>query len=279
MASIDLIPYVRGGRIFTLNGLKAVENGGTPCQVKLGGRRSIVTALDAEHATLHYWGVKDGQAVWLRDIPVPTTTNEQGCLVFDACTFLKEQGAAPFLCSDGDYRQLRGKPPRPRLKAFSHGGVIHEIDWGAFSSVCRACFAPGALTLCGQNVRSISWNPSWHGDPDFEPLAPLLYAALNTPHDLTADQFLQALPTIDESLCSALTIETNLAMLSLEFGPEIVLTARIGYDFPINHAVSDLSIAHSLLLQAAGAGSRQDLESICAKAMMLGLLHTRSEEV
>lgn len=278
MHSIDLIPFVRGGRIFILNGLKAAEDGGTPCQVKLGGRRSIVTALDANHATLHYWGVKGGQAVWLRDIPVPAATNEQGALVFDACAFLKKQGATAFLCSDGDYRQLRNKPPRPKVNTFSHGAVSHEISWGYLSSVCRACFAPGALTLCGQTVRSISWNPSWHGDPDFEPLAPLLHTALSTPHNLTAGQFLQALPTLDESLCSALTIETNVAACSLEFGPELVLTARIGYDFLIDHTVSGLSDAQSLLMQAVGAANRQKLESICAKAMMLGLLHIKREE-
>lgn len=212
MDRISITPFLMSkAKIFDLHGH---TNGprGVPCRVKVGSRRVLDTRVDPDRFTMDFWCAGKEQVTYLRNQPIPQERDQDGVLFFDAEAFLRKYlGGDYCLCTNDNFRRKKEHLGSDTFLTTEYGAASSLISWTDFPMVYSYLyFAPGALTLCGQNVRSISWetfneNHAASGDA----IRPLVEKLLSGPHDLTRGSFLKPLRRIPDLTFNYLWIRTD----------------------------------------------------------------------
>ena len=212
MERISLTPFLMSkAKIFDLHGH---TNGprGVPCRVKVGPRRILDTRVDPDRFTLDFWCAGKEQVTYLRGQPIPQERDQDGVLFFDAEAFLQKYlGGDYCLCNNDNFRRKKEHLGSDTFLTTEYGAASSLISWTDFPMVYSYLyFAPGALTLCGRNVRSISWetfNENYAASGDA--VRSLVEKLLSGPHDLTLGSFLKPLRRVRDLTFNYLWIQTD----------------------------------------------------------------------
>lgn len=143
---------------FDLNGITYSPQG-VPFRIKVGGKRVLNVRANPNHLSMDFWGVHNHQPAYFYNHAVPAEYDSEGVLTFDAGKFIANHCGGGCLCSNDRYSKMKERPIQ--------SDTIMTTPYGAACSCCSGAdfplpyvsiyFAPGALTICGQPIRSISW--------------------------------------------------------------------------------------------------------------------------
>lgn len=130
-----------------------------PFRIKIGGKRVLNIRANPNNLAMDFWGVHNDQPMYLYNHAVPVEYDTEGVLTFDASKFLDDYGKGGCLCTNETYRKMKERPIQSNTIMTTPYGAARTHYSGADLPLpyVDVFFAPGTLTICGQPIRSISW--------------------------------------------------------------------------------------------------------------------------
>ena len=234
MERISLTPFLMGhAKIFDLHGHTKGPKG-VPCRIKVGPQRVLNTTVDLDRFTLDLWCAGKEQVTYLVNQPIPRTYDQDGILYFDAEAFLeKYQDNGCCLCTITEFQRKRERLGSDTFLTTEYGAARSLISWTDYPlAYSYLYFAPGALTLCGRNVRSISWETFYErcAAPGTD-IRPLVEKLLSSPHDLTLGNFLKPLRRVKDLSFNYLWIQTDQGSCTVTTDPYEPLSVTLKGQF------------------------------------------------
>ena len=287
MHRISLSPFAGYIPIFDLQGcVDPGEPGGEPCRVKVGPRRFLDITVLPDHFKADIWSNKNGPICYLVGLPIPEQRDKQGRRLFDAVDFLQQHIGESHPCPVEQFQ--RGK----RLGIWSNTFLATEygaatahsywLDIWVFDSELR--LAPGTLTVCGQEVQSISWESfSQTTSASGEVLRPLVETLLHGPHQLDIGEIIRQVPSLyraDGLNLLELNIQTNFGSYCMEYsweGSSISVSLSDGGSASCCTVRTGMPDVLEVLLYLMQANTREALERKLAKMSILGMVTTGDE--
>ena len=287
MHRISLSPFAGYIPIFDLQGcVDPGEPGGEPCRVKVGPRRFLDITVLPDHFKADIWSNKNGPICYLVGLPIPEQRDKQGRRIFDAVDFLQQHIGESYPCPAEQFKW--GK----RLGLWSHTFLATEygaaaahsswLDISVYDS--ELCLAPGALTVCGQEVQSIAWQSfSPTTSASGEVLRPLVETLLHGPHQLDIDEIMSQVPSLyraDGLNLLELNIQTSCGSYRMGYsweGSSISVSLSDGGSASCRTVRTGMPDVLEVLLYLMQANTWEALERKLAKMSILRMVTTGDE--
>lgn len=258
------------------------EAGSEPCRVRIGPDQFLDIHVFPTQFKYDLWAEINGQVICQTGQVIPEQRGKNGVRFFDAEGFLRE-------------RLGRGNTRRPEWYRRNEWEDLESDtffvgDWGMAQSFgirgsfpafyCfNLLFAPGALTLCVQNVHYLHWifpSVTINGVVPADEYRPLMEAALSRPHQLAIGDITSRLTNLKVML----PIPMNRVYFGTGHG-----TYQIGLFSPYTLSISLLDGSKTScefksleyldkLLQVT---SKEELDLLLQKMSILGLAEVRDE--
>ena len=277
---ISLSDFIGPAPLFDLQGYTdCAVSGSEPCRVKVGSRRFLNINVYPEQFKCDLWAEANGQVIYLAGQDIPEQRDGNGIRYFDAEAFLREHLGSSYPCSPDCYRRLKKKDyDSTTILATDYGAATSDTSWISLTYPILF-FAPGALTLCGLNVRRIRWtSTNGTSNPRGMVLRPLVESALSGPHQLGASDIKAQLPALYEAgglELDVLRIETDSGSYTIQRSfPGHKLSVRLkGGDGASCHTTSTKWLnALEALLFLLQCSTKEKLNNQLAKMQMLDMV-------
>lgn len=287
MHRISLSPFAGYIPIFDLQGcVDPGEPGGEPCRVKVGPRRFLDITVLPDHFKADIWSNKNGPICYLVGLPIPEQRDKQGRRIFDAVDFLQQHIGESYPCPAEQFKW--GK----RLGLWSHTFLATEygaaaahsswLDISVYDS--ELCLAPGALTVCGQEVQSITWRSfSETSCASKELLRPLVETLLHGSHQPGIREITEQVTSLYSAGgldLNGLTVHTGSGFYYMEYfwkGSSIRVSLSDGRSASCRTVSSKMPEVLEVLLYLMQATTQEKLEPQLSKLHFLGMVTSEDE--
>ena len=276
---ISLAEFIGPAPLFDLRGYTdCAVSGSKPCRVKVGPRRFLNIDVYPEQFKCDLWAVADGQVIYLAGQDIPEQWDGNGVRYFDAEAFLREHLGSSSPCSSNCYRSLKENDyGSTTFLATDYGAATSST--GRQGTYSKLFFAPGTLTLCGQNVRTIRWS-STEGNNSARGtvLRPLVEAALNGAHQLGVSDVKAQLPMLHKAGgldFDVLRIETDSGTYSIHgsrSSSQLFAHLSDGEEASCRTTSAGLPEALEALLFLLQCSTKEKLNNQLAKMQMLDMV-------
>lgn len=213
MGFLDLGKYMYcSTALLELEGLVYRKEEGVPCRIRVGPRRFLNVHMRPEEIKLLLWRKENGTVTYHRALEVPVKKKEDGSLEIDAVALVKQYvGSDIRFCDTERWRRVKNRGWSDTFLATDVGAATSRTVWLDIDSIHSSLFfAPGGLSLCGQEVTSIYWNTFYsHCSAHGEKLRPLVERALGTGHTLNGEELRECLERIPDLWLNSLCIRTR----------------------------------------------------------------------
>ena len=288
MHRVSISSYVGPITLFDLQGCTdSNEPGGEPCRIKVGPRRFLEITVSPAHFRADIWTIKDGQALYLVGENIPERRDKSGKRLFDAVEFLQERIGKSYPCSADNFK--RGKWHTLWSDTFlttEYGAAKSRESWLDISVYhSNLYFAPGALTICGQEVQSIycsSFSECTRASK--EVLRPLMEKLLSAPHQLGINDIRNRLPGLykaDALSFNDLFVETDSGTYNMEYswqGSRLQASLSDGGSVFCRTVCTELPEVLEQMLYLMQAPTKEKLDTQLSKMLMLGLVTSEGKE-
>lgn len=281
MRTIDIIRFIScPAYLFELQGILPLgDDAGVPCRIRMGQRRFVTVLADPDKlGLLACYPTEDGRMVYIPCESIDVKVNARGVLSIDAESLVRKHFGDDYsLCDSLDWRWEKNR---------LHSGVVHSTSFG--TAVCARdgiapCsfqstlyFAPDALTLCGQNVRYISWAIDEEAySACGAAFLPLIETALQGRHTCTMADAFTWLQAVNTPAYTRLDIRTDRGSFIVNPAAKYLILLSGDGEVSEGYKLSDDCYATALvqlLLQLLQASSAEEVREVLDRNHRLGLL-------
>ena len=278
MSRLDLTRFLRCTPcFFDLRGI-TLNSKDVPCRIKVGAKRVLDVFIKPEDFALDFWSICNQQPMYLSNHPVPAEYDQDGILFFDAVAFLKTHADKEYMtCSAEEYKRAKKELLRPRfVKVTPYGVATHEIDWSDLMPLVYSYVypAPGALTICGKNVRWFKWESCDDADAaGGRNVLPQIEKLLSGRHDLSREDVMNALEEANHLNYNFISIVTDTASYNMyglwDYSSSVDLPRHYYYFTPDDYSSSILNDMCLTLMSCTGD---KEIEACIARMQKDGLI-------
>lgn len=292
MARIDINKYAfTPASVFDLNGRcwSHDRSNGVPCRIKVGPRRWLEEHVIPEELSVTIWQEKHGQSIYLQNEPVQTSVDKNGVLTVDMAAFAKEYFGKDHIhfCDSEHWKWYKKQPWSDTFLTADYGIAAHRSAWLDISVNHSNLFLlPGALNLCGHDVRHIYWETFCDelGAPG-EEIRPLVTEILSSPHTVSAEDFkkrIKQLKSLKEYGFNRLEIRTDRGRFAIGVGLDRYLNIDLAQEGPVvtgyePKQCSDVQEALDILLLMLQSSNADEIRAKSEDLHRNGLLVQRKD--